>query len=370
MQTWLKRLAFFWISSFLLASSAYYLMLGLLNYPRTGHSAMSPFWGLYRMPAYHWQHPLQYIALPCIFYGLFAASAAPFLARRRFLPRVAGALGLALGAVLVSSPFGGMLWHLHDMQAGWFPQNWLSRLVSDGFAQGLEMGWAVVAVAIPYNLIGLLVSVPLTRYGGRLFAEGGPVLTLRSFRRPAGVAFIVAVLAGAGFAVRNTREVVDFHWRQVLVGGRTVTGTVLEGEKGGEPAEVSGVLVRWFPGERSEELCTVTYDDREHRESLHIMQGDIRWYDGPNLRILAGMGGGPGKDYVSIRTRPDGEEDRTTLTDPQPHDLYFLRVVREPLQQAAILQVERELVAHRAALRAALRIPETASERCEDLIRR
>ena len=36
--------------------------------------------------------------------------------------------------VLVSSPFGGMLWHYYDMKAGYFPTNWLAILVGLGDA--------------------------------------------------------------------------------------------------------------------------------------------------------------------------------------------------------------------------------------------
>jgi hypothetical protein len=72
--------------------------------------------------------------------------------------------------VLISSPFGGMLWHYYDMKTGYFPENWFSKMLKLGFAWGLEIGWYVVALSIPYNILGSVFCFLLTRKGSKLFA--------------------------------------------------------------------------------------------------------------------------------------------------------------------------------------------------------
>jgi hypothetical protein len=77
---------------------------------------------------------------------------------------------LALGTVLLASPLGGMLWYWHDMRAGFFPPDWLSTLLLQGSRDGLLLGWLIVSLSIPYNLLGLLTCYGLLTVGARWFA--------------------------------------------------------------------------------------------------------------------------------------------------------------------------------------------------------
>ena len=58
-------------------------------------------------------------------------------------------------ALALACPLGGMLWHFHDMQAGFFPNFWLRKLLG-GFADGLMIGPRLIFYSFPYNLMGVI----------------------------------------------------------------------------------------------------------------------------------------------------------------------------------------------------------------------
>lgn len=156
-----RRLGFFWLSSLTLATAGYYLL-------RTGLPGHRVFGSWYRMLEYHDQHPLPYIALCCFVFGVLAARYAPAIARRAFGGRVGGTALLLAATVLLSSPFGGMLWYLHDMQAGYFPANWPTVLLLDGARDGLLIGWLIVLLSVPYNVLGAVLGYYLLCKGTAL----------------------------------------------------------------------------------------------------------------------------------------------------------------------------------------------------------
>jgi hypothetical protein len=160
----LKRTVFFWLSSFGLAAAGYYLLRLLVP---GGHV----FGAWYRMLRYHEAHPLAYIALCCLCYGPLAAAALGSWRRRGFPGRLGLVSLLALGTVALASPLGGMLWHWHDMQAGYFPAGWLPKLLH-GSRDGLLLGWLIVLLSVPYTGLGLLASYGLLTTGARLFTPG------------------------------------------------------------------------------------------------------------------------------------------------------------------------------------------------------
>lgn len=71
--------------------------------------------------------------------------------------------------VALSSPLGGMLWEWHDMRVGSFPADWARVLFPNGARDGLTVGWFIVLLSIPYNVLGLLVSYGLLAAGARRF---------------------------------------------------------------------------------------------------------------------------------------------------------------------------------------------------------
>ena len=160
-----KRAVFFWLMSFGLATAGYYLLRLVLP----GHRV---FGATYRMLLYHDAHPLPYIALCCCCYGLLAAGAAGSFLRRGSWGRVGTVGAICALTVALSAPFGGMLWHWHDMQAGFFPPDWPRILLLAGSRDGLAVGWLVVLLSVPYNVLGSIVCYFLTKTGAQLFQPG------------------------------------------------------------------------------------------------------------------------------------------------------------------------------------------------------
>lgn len=128
------------------------------------------FGGLMRMFMYHEQHPFQYIALICLIYAIAATLVTPWLARFSWEKRALLIVLLMAGTILFASVPGGVLWSLHDMQAGYFPTGerfW--RALLWGATTGAQCGWLVILLSIPYNFIGLLAGYAITETGVRYF---------------------------------------------------------------------------------------------------------------------------------------------------------------------------------------------------------
>ena len=66
------------------------------------------------------------------------------------------AICLVAGLILLSSAAGGVLWHFHDMQAGYFP-SWERRLgaFADGVFAGITVGWRIVLLSFPLNVLSV-----------------------------------------------------------------------------------------------------------------------------------------------------------------------------------------------------------------------
>ena len=108
---------------------------------------------------YHEQHPYQYIGIVAIVFGLLGMMWFHYcghsVGRRRWIT----ILITIILVVLLSSIPGGILWKIHDMQAGYFTEG--SIFWNDlcwGAVTGLSVGWLVILTSIPYNLIGLIIG--------------------------------------------------------------------------------------------------------------------------------------------------------------------------------------------------------------------
>ncbi|WP_046759048.1 hypothetical protein [Kordia jejudonensis] len=157
-----SRFLFFWISSFVLASALYYALWLIVPNHRV-------FGTLYRMFLYHFAFPLQYIVIPCFFYGIFATLLTKSFRKATTVKRIWLTIAICLLTIIVSSPFGGMLWNFHDMQAGFFPENWVSVMIQKGFSWGMEIGWFIILLSIPYNIICGIGCYYLTKKGVKLY---------------------------------------------------------------------------------------------------------------------------------------------------------------------------------------------------------
>lgn len=160
----IKRLLFYWVSSFVLATVVYYFLWIITP----GHYV---FGMLYRMVLYHCEYPLQFILIPCFFYGIIATCLASFFSKQKIIGRILLTILIILLTVLLSSPLGGMLWYYYDFKAGYFPVDWLSRMIIDGSGRGFLLGWLIVGLSIPYNMIGSVICFFLTRKGARMYRQ-------------------------------------------------------------------------------------------------------------------------------------------------------------------------------------------------------
>lgn len=112
---------------------------------------------LYRMFGYHNQHPLEYIAIVSVVFGLVGSRWIDFYGSAKKRVRWWTMTVAMLLTIVISSPFCGMLWQIHDMQAGFIPDNYLGK-IWQGVSWGLEYGWLIALLSIPMNLVGFTIG--------------------------------------------------------------------------------------------------------------------------------------------------------------------------------------------------------------------
>jgi hypothetical protein len=112
---------------------------------------------LYRMFAYHNQHPFQYIAIVSVVFGIVGSYWIDRYCHTKGTVRWWTMTVAMLLTIVISSAFGGMLWQIHDMQYGFIPDNYLGKIFQ-GISWGLECGWLIALLSIPMNLVGFLVG--------------------------------------------------------------------------------------------------------------------------------------------------------------------------------------------------------------------
>ncbi|MDQ6632773.1 MAG: hypothetical protein M3Y82_13625 [Verrucomicrobiota bacterium] len=130
------------------------------------------FGALPRMFLYQEEHPFQYIALVTMIYGFIATFCALRWSDIVRWQRHCMSFAIMITTIIVASVPGGVLWKIHDMQAGYFPtgiQFWSDLFW--GASSGLQIGWLLIALSLPYNLIGLIAGHLITLYGFRITAQ-------------------------------------------------------------------------------------------------------------------------------------------------------------------------------------------------------
>ncbi|MDH7913389.1 hypothetical protein [Winogradskyella sp. SYSU M77433] len=126
------------------------------------------FGALFRMFLYHWEYPISFIAIPCFFYGILATIFTKTFIKQTITKQILLTLLIISLTILLSSPFGGILWHYYDMKAGYFPSNWIFKMIKNGFVQGFKIGWLIILLSFPYNILGAIACYFLTKKGSKL----------------------------------------------------------------------------------------------------------------------------------------------------------------------------------------------------------
>jgi hypothetical protein len=160
----LKLFGFFAGSAFGLGSLVYVVLRAIM--PHGWVFGAPP-----RMFLYHWEHPFQYIALVALTYGAIATLCAFKLSLLNGWRLRIAIVATMLVVVLAASAPGGVLWKIHDMQAGFFTKG--SRFWEDllwGASSGLQIGWLIIALSVPYNIFGLIIGYWVTWRGFKIAA--------------------------------------------------------------------------------------------------------------------------------------------------------------------------------------------------------
>jgi len=151
-----KKTLIYWLTSFTFASGGFYILSFFM--PKS-----FVFGAFYRMILYHWENPMSYISLPCFFFGIIAPYLTKGFLTKTFFKQLLTLFIIITLTIILSSPLGGMLWHYHDMKAGYFPNNWFVKIVSQGSLEGLQLGWLIILLSFPYNILGSIISFYLIK---------------------------------------------------------------------------------------------------------------------------------------------------------------------------------------------------------------
>jgi len=153
---------FFTMACWLLASLGYMMMVQIIPDGEV-------FGTMIRMFLYHFKYPYQYIFVVAVAYGLVATTWCKFFGDLCGWKRVVSILMVMPVTILIASVPGGLLWEVHNVQAGFMPP--LPVLYNNmiwAATAGLKLGWLIIALSIPYNIIGFITGFAITHYGQRL----------------------------------------------------------------------------------------------------------------------------------------------------------------------------------------------------------
>lgn len=161
----LHRLSYFFLTSYVAAISGYNILKAYQPEDRV-------FGSLFRMFTYHSQFPDEYIMIVCAVFALVATFMLHYYSRQSTSGRIAITAGAIFITILLSSPLGGMLWHYHDILAGWWPGDYAwKKLFIKGPVEGLMAGWLVILLSFPYSYLGAVVGYFILFFGTKLFPD-------------------------------------------------------------------------------------------------------------------------------------------------------------------------------------------------------
>jgi len=150
------------LSFFLIASLVYFVLNKLV--PNGVFASLS------RMVPYHNKHPYQYIAVVSIIYSIIAFLNVLFFKKPSWKKIIFVYLGIVFSSIFIASISGGILWKIHDMQAGFFPSGIkFARDILWGASRGLRFGWLIFTLSVPYNIICLITGYFITAHSFNLY---------------------------------------------------------------------------------------------------------------------------------------------------------------------------------------------------------
>jgi hypothetical protein len=134
-----------------------------------GFHQVYPIATLYRMHNYHNAQPLQYVAIIAVVFGVCGALWIKYFGQSRGQRKWLTMTMVIILTVIGSSPIGGILWHIHDMQQGFIPTGakfWYKLI--EGVTGGFLIGWIIVLLSLPLNAIGVVSGYSLLHWLSKL----------------------------------------------------------------------------------------------------------------------------------------------------------------------------------------------------------
>lgn len=153
---------YFFFLSYFTAVSGYYLMWYIMP-------AHYVFGALPWMYTYHQQHPEQYIMVCCAAFSLVGSILLEKFNSANAPGRILICFAVVCFTILISAPLGGMLWHYHDMVAGFWPADyWTTKLFVRGPLEGLKLAVPILVLSLPYVLCGCIVMFLIMLSGSKI----------------------------------------------------------------------------------------------------------------------------------------------------------------------------------------------------------
>lgn len=114
------------------------------------------------VPYYHY-YPYQYICMISLIYSVVSLIWISFFKSQSVIWRRINILVVIFLTLTISSVFCGMLWCLHDSNAGFWPTTpvLINNLMSSAI-NGLLYGWAIIFLSMPYNFITFILGFVFT----------------------------------------------------------------------------------------------------------------------------------------------------------------------------------------------------------------
>jgi len=134
-------------------------ILASLGYIIITHIQGWAFGGFFRMLMYHETHPFQYIGIVATVFGVIGTIWDRYFSSSNGWKRWLSLFLCIILTLFVSSIPGGILWKIHDMQAGYFTEG--LQFWHDlwwGAKEGFQLGWFIMLISMPYNLFGFLTG--------------------------------------------------------------------------------------------------------------------------------------------------------------------------------------------------------------------
>lgn len=147
-----------------------YLIIGTITKSIVGFTFV--FGELYRMLVYHEMYPFQYIFLVAFMYSTVASLWAIYLSHSQGWKRWVQIFLIFPITILISCPFGGILWVIHDMYIGHIPEfRFAIRDLTWGIEAGITQGPLIIYYSFPFNLISLICGLIVTNKIERNFKK-------------------------------------------------------------------------------------------------------------------------------------------------------------------------------------------------------